>query len=143
SVQIAARLPIQGPGIAGTAAVEVVLGQLLTNAYGLKVHAEYLWNSRAWAPIVTEASNLIENRRNLQVIVLNRADNAHRGIESWRIRNFGSVEIVDSLAGWPVHPIVSRVLIGPGGVAARRFYHLENCIGPKRIMGPQWSAGTM
>ena len=127
AVEIAAGLA--GMDALRAAAVRIVLGNLLSDAHRLEVHAEYGRGPAGGLAVMREPVDLVDDGLHLQSVVRYRAIHADGRVEAVHVGYFRREKVVYALAGGTVDEIVSRVLVRPGGAAALALDDFEDCVG--------------
>src|SRR5215467_538366 len=105
------------------------LGILLCHADSLEVHAK---DGRDWLcfrATMVFARNLVEDGLHLQVVIGFCSADSDRYSS-----NFWCIEICDALTRWPIHEVISRVLIGPSGVQSSLPCDLKNGVNTEEAM---------
>src|SRR5215467_6973769 len=105
------------------------MGELLTDAHRLKIHAEDRRHADGVLSRAIETSDLVEDGLDLEHVVPLDAAIAGRGVlPGNRIVgvDFRRIQVVYSRSGWAVQNLIGRMLVGPGGAPAVGADDLED-----------------
>src|SRR5215469_14018328 len=105
------------------------LGIFLRNADRLEVHAEDGRDRLRFRASMVFACDLVEDGLHFQVVI-----GFCRGDGDRYSSNFWCVQICDTFPRWSIHKVVSRVLIGPGGVQSSLPCDLKNGVHTQEAM---------
>src|SRR5215470_888586 len=106
-----------------------ITGQFLCHTDSLEVHPK---DGRDWLCFrasMVFARNLVEDGLHFQVVIW------FCSADSDRYRsNFWCIKICDAFTRWPIYEVISRVLIGPGGVQSSLLCDLKNGVNTEEAM---------